>query len=124
MTPLTAKELAELARLELMARPGPLDVERRDIDSGYIDYVVHSAKGDFAWCRGELDHKAKANAALIAALRNAAPALIAAAQELAKLRNEALSVKRVIERTLACGQLEKLEDARMCMHGWRPGCSE
>lgn len=52
------------ARLEA-ATPGSLSVERRDQGGGEIMYVVHGGK-DFAWCRDELDPRAKANAALIA----------------------------------------------------------
>lgn len=71
------------------ARPGPYAVERREIDCGYFDYIVHSGKGDVAWCREELDRKAKANAAYLAALDPATVlALVAEARAYRALKAE------------------------------------
>jgi hypothetical protein len=59
----------KLARLRAKAKvstQGPFSVERRDDDCGYMNYIVHGARGDYAWCRDELDGKARHNAALIA----------------------------------------------------------
>ncbi len=69
------KELARLRELCEAATSGPFDVERRDDDCGYMNYIVHGGKGDYAWCRDELDPKAKQNAAFIAA---ANPAVVLA----------------------------------------------
>lgn len=87
---LTIQRIEELARLEKAATPGPMCVERRDVDCGYIDYIVHGGpKGkDFAWCREELDRRARRNADLIAAMRNDLPALLEAARRLLELEGK------------------------------------
>ncbi len=61
---MTLEELLELCG---KATPGPFDIERRDDDCGYMNHIVHSGKGDYAWCRDELDPAAKQNAEFIAA---------------------------------------------------------
>lgn len=87
MTELTRERLLELEGLERAATHGPLDIERRDDDCGYMNYIVHGGKGDFAWCRDELDSKARHNADLIAALVNSAPELLAAARRALELES-------------------------------------
>ncbi len=61
-------KLTNIEALAKAAQPGPFDIERRDDDCGYINYIVHGATGDVAWCRDELNDKAKAQAAFIAAV--------------------------------------------------------
>jgi hypothetical protein len=64
---MTPDELDALERKAKAARKGPLDIERRDDDCGYMNYIVHGGRGDYAWCRDELDHLARHNAEFIAA---------------------------------------------------------
>ena len=78
---MTTEELAELARLASAADGGPVSVERRPDEDGSIDYIVYGNKGDIAACFETANSNARANAAFVAALRNAAPALISLAQE-------------------------------------------
>ncbi len=59
--------LDNLEQKAKVATPGPFGVERRDDDCGYMNHIVHGGKGDYAWCRDELDPRAKENAAFIAA---------------------------------------------------------
>lgn len=63
----SVSRIEEVEALARAATPGPFDIERRDDDCGYMNYIVHGAKGDFAWCRDELDSRAKQNAAFVAA---------------------------------------------------------
>lgn len=46
-----------LRKAALAARPGPFSVERRDIDCGYMTFIVHGSVGDFAWFSEDLDRK-------------------------------------------------------------------
>lgn len=55
VTALPIERIAELERLAKAATPGPFGIERRDDDCGYMNYIVHGGKGDFAWCRDELE---------------------------------------------------------------------
>lgn len=65
------EKLSELKAKAEKATPGPFDIERRDDDCGYMNYIVHGATGDYAWCRDELDPAAKQNAAFVAATNRA-----------------------------------------------------
>ena len=78
MTELTPERLAELKALEKAATPGPW-VTR--FDGAVYREVV---RGEVPVC----EHASREEAALIAALRNAASALIAAAEERDELRKE------------------------------------
>jgi hypothetical protein len=88
MSEVTSKELDELETMISHATPGPwcnvwLDRVYRSVDGWMAEHVSNS---------GPISHEpdatkyCAANARLIAALRNAAPALIAAARENADLR--------------------------------------
>jgi hypothetical protein len=63
--------LDELEKLAKAATPGPFSIERRDDNCGGITYIVHGGK-DYAWCKDDLDRKAKFNAAFVAAANSAA----------------------------------------------------
>ena len=82
MSDLTPEKLAELKRLEQAATKGPWRQTYLDRVAGLDDHdgsksIVHCYSGH---------HDYSANAQFIAALRNAAPSLIAAAEECERLR--------------------------------------
>lgn len=91
---LDADGLAELERLEKSATPGPMEVvERRDDEYGELSYFVRKAD----------DHnidstliERREDAELYAALRNAAPALIAQAREASRLAAEVDQLKEAL----------------------------
>lgn len=86
MTALTPEALAELERLERKAEAGPWRFILED--DAYA--ILHSAnEGEtIAFVPQDTSKLAKTHAALLVALRNAAPALIASARALAESRAE------------------------------------
>lgn len=130
-TPLTIEALEALEKLERGATPGPVGIERRETDCGYIDHIVHGGPGgnDVAWCKEELDPKARQNAALIVALRNAAPRLIEAARRLNELESalEWVAIhhkgRAAAELGLRDGECPTFADATLATAralGWKP----
>ena len=91
MTELTPERLAELKALEKAATPGPW-VTR--FDGAVYREVV---RGEVPVC----EHASREEAALIAALRNAAPALIAAAEGRDELRALLVRAGEAMERRKA-----------------------
>lgn len=103
-------DLEELERLLAAATPGPWEAGRMDTESYSADYGpwkavyaedprggVHKPTGEllpYQVARGDGD-ECRANATLIAALRNAAPALIA---EVRRLREDVGRWERIAER--------------------------
>jgi hypothetical protein len=87
---MTSEELEALEKLEQAATPGPWVYERSpgDMEVGYPDqFDVIAPNGDALCSMFTSDWGlAETHGKLIPALRNAAPALIAAARENAKLR--------------------------------------
>jgi len=80
--------LEQLLELSGKATQGPFSIERRDDDCGYMNHIVHGGKGDYAWCRDELDPAAKQNAAFIAAASGpVVRALVEAVQAAGALRS-------------------------------------
>ena len=103
MTDLTPERLAELKALEKAATPGDwywtgnwnsLDApgDNHIIWPANSIYDSETAKESMGACGRDCEANASNNAALIAALRNAAPALIAAAEERDELRNLPLHI--------------------------------
>lgn len=93
--------LARLRKLAEAATPGPLDIERRDDDCGYMNYILHGGKGDFAWFRDELDPRAKQNAELVRAVVSALPLLLDLVEAADRLRKGAGHAERVWENEMA-----------------------
>ncbi len=56
--------------------PGPLDIERRDSDSGTIDWIVYGPSGDFAACLEVANPHARHDAVFIVAAHATMPALL------------------------------------------------
>ena len=75
-----AATIAEIERLQSAADVGSVSIERRDDEDGSVDWIVHGRSGDVAACFETANRKAKQNAAYLAAVLNAAPALLAAAK--------------------------------------------
>ena len=104
---LTPERLAELKALEKAATPGPW-VTR--FDGAVYREVV---RGEVPVC----EHAGRAEAALIAVLRNAAPALIAAAEDRDELRKRAETAEKQEElwREDASKQLGELAQANLAL---------
>lgn len=88
---MTSEELDRMEELEKAATPGPWTAYPTELDNG-ATRIDGPEPVSASWCfqvasvGSRLAPRRDANAAFIPALRNAAPALIAAARENAKLR--------------------------------------
>jgi len=73
----TTPDLEDLRRLHEAATPGPAEVRIRD---GEARLVIGKDSATIAWCGHGNKQRAEANAALIAAMRNALPYLLELAE--------------------------------------------
>jgi len=85
---LDAEQLKALAaQYERLAHAFEVDIERRDTDCGYIDYVVYGPDGDLCTVSEGATKRAGEKAKLLVAVLNAAPQLLQAALD-ARLSTE------------------------------------
>lgn len=106
---MTSEQIDELEKLEKAATPGPWVYERSpgDMEVGYPDqFDVIAPNGDALCSMSTSDWGlAEAHGKLIPALRNAAPFLIAAAMENAKLRAVVEAARAYVEHGEGRGDL-------------------
>ena len=115
--PLTAAEIAALREIEQRATPGPwihgdrFDGPDGDTGGGYANDAV-LAMPDLRAVLGP-SCRSGADARLIAAIRNAAPALLAAAEDAARLREEVAYLSMGKDTALAMEHEAVVEAARL-----------
>lgn len=107
-----SEALQRLRKLVEAATPGPLDIERRDDDCGYMNYILHGAKGDFAWFRDELDPRAKQNAELVQATMANLPLLLDLVEAADKMCRWA---SNVTPKVLTSVEVSDFDDARAAL---------